>query len=100
MENWEQVARDADKYIVLLSPGYSDNVGGTAGGHLVGWYWKVFGLSRHGSVRELDNSGYQSGTYLPSREAVLAGPYTVDGRVLDRAEYILCPINPEYDGIP
>lgn len=98
-EGWEDYLVSTNKYAVTMSPGYSDQVGGANGGHFVGWYWKVFGLSRHGSVRELDNSGYQAGTYLPSREAALAGPYTVDGRALDRAEYILVPIDDRYVGI-
>lgn len=98
-ESWDEYAQQADKYVVTMAPGYSDNAGGTNGGHVVGWLWKVFGLSQHGSFRELDNSGYQAGTYLPTREAVLAGPYTVDGRVLERAEYIQSPINDRYAGI-
>lgn len=99
-EGWEGYAEQADKYVVSLFPGYSDNAGGTEGGHVVGWTWKVFGLSRHGSFRELDSSGYERGVYLPSREAALAGPYSVDGRVLDRAEYILAPIADRYADIP
>ncbi len=51
--------------------------------------WKVLGLSRYGSFRELDNNGYQSGSYLPSRDIAIAGPFIVDGRVLDRAEFVL-----------
>ncbi|WP_199424492.1 hypothetical protein [Actinotalea solisilvae] len=99
-EGWELYLEQSDKYAVSIMPGYSDNVGGVSGGHFVGWFWKVFGLSRFGSVRELDNSGYQAGSYLPNREAALAGPYTVDGRVLDRAEYILVPISDRYAAIP
>ena len=76
-EGWEQYAQDSDKYVVSVFHAEG------------GWIWKVFGLSRHGSFRELANSGYSSGTYLPSMEGAAAGPFAVDGRTLDRAEYIL-----------
>lgn len=66
------------------------------GGERVGWSWKVFGMSR----QDRSGSSYQAGDYLPSREAALSGPYTVDGRTLDRAEYIVAPISGRYDGIP
>ncbi len=77
-EQWKDRATDADKYVVAVGQDLDG-----------GWLWKVHGMSRHGSFRELDDNGYKSGIYLPSREAAAAGPFTVDGRVLDRAEYVL-----------
>lgn len=74
---WKQRATDADKYVITVGQGSG------------GWLWKAFGLSAHGSFRELANSGYQAGTYLPSREVAAAGPFVIDGRTLDRAEYVL-----------
>ena len=45
---------------------------------------KVFGMSRHGSFRQLSMS-----EPLDSLDAAIAYPPTVDGRVLDRAEYLV-----------
>jgi len=75
---WQEYAQNANKYVVSV---FQTRDGG--------WIWKVFGLSRHGSFRELGNSGYQAGHFLSSREEAAAGPFIVDGRELDRAEYIL-----------
>ena len=77
-DTWKSYAESNDKYVVSVMQG-------TDGG----WFWKVFGLSQHGSFRELDNSGYQSGNYFPDRETAATGPFTVDGRALDRSEFIL-----------
>lgn len=71
-----QYTEDAGKYMVYVSPG-SD-----------GYFWKVFGMSRHGSFRELDTQDYSWRTFATRDEAV-AAPKTVDGRELDRAEYLL-----------
>ena len=54
-----------------------------------GWMWKVFGPTERGSLRELASSGYGEGDLLPTKAAALAGPFVVDGRELDRAEYVL-----------
>ncbi|MGV8979187.1 MAG: hypothetical protein ACOH17_14200 [Cellulomonas sp.] len=70
-------AEDANKYVVTVFKGEG------------GWLWKALGLSRYGSFRELGNSGYPAGTWLPSRAVAAAGPFIVDGRELDRSEYIL-----------
>ena len=74
---WKDYVTTADKYAVSVGKGDG------------GWIWKVYGMSRYGSFRELGNSGYPEGVYLPSRAAALAGPFIVDGRTLDRSEYIL-----------
>lgn len=47
-------------------------------------YWKIFGMSRFGTYRQLVMSDP-----LPSLDAALAAPYVVDGRTLDRAEYMV-----------
>lgn len=72
-----QWAQDNDKYLVYVFP--------TGGG----WAWKVHGLSKYGSFRELSNNGYDSGNLFPDRASAITGPFTVDGRNLDRAEFIL-----------
>lgn len=46
-------------------------------------------MSRHGSFRELGDNGRSAGVYFPSRDAALAGPFTLDGRTLDRAEFMV-----------
>ena len=76
-EGWEQYAEDNDKYVVTVFQGDD------------GWLWKVFGLSRHGSFREVGNNRDSGVTRLPTRDAAAAGPFEVDGRGLDRAEFIL-----------
>ncbi len=54
-----------------------------------GWAWKVFGTDRFGSFREIADNGYSYRQYIPTRDEAIAGPFIVDGRALDRAEYIL-----------
>ncbi|ACZ22776.1 hypothetical protein Sked_28740 [Sanguibacter keddieii DSM 10542] len=76
VENWDTRTQEADKYLAYVAP-----IDG-------GYYYKIFGLSRHGSFRELDNKDYGNRT-LPTLEEVLAAPMLVDGRVLDRSEYVL-----------
>lgn len=76
-EGWKDWVKANNKYAVSVAEGDG------------GWLWKAFAVSQYGSVREISNSGYQSGTYLPSREAAAAGPFVVDGRTLDRAEFVL-----------
>ena len=76
-EGWREYVAAADKYVVAVGQGKG------------GWLWKVFGADARGSMREVGNSGYSKGEYLPSRDAAAAGPFIVDGRVLDRAEFIL-----------
>ncbi|WP_149202721.1 hypothetical protein [Actinotalea subterranea] len=73
--NAEPLATDNDKYILYV---FSSEESG-------GWIWKVFGMSRHGSFRDLENN---LGAPLASADAAIAGA-AVDGRILDRAEYIL-----------
>ncbi|NYI59167.1 hypothetical protein [Cellulomonas soli] len=70
-------AEASGKYLVYVSTASSG-----------GYQWKVFGLSKYGSFRELSNFGYGAST-IPTREEAAAGPFTVDGRALDRAEYLL-----------
>lgn len=77
----EALAVESDKYIVYVAP--------TEGG----WYWKVFGMSLHGSFRELTNSGLRGDALFGSRDEALAAPKVIDGRTLDRAEYLLAAEN-------
>lgn len=76
VENWDVLPVEANKYVVYVGKGTD----GT-------WFWKVFGMSRHGSFRDLSNSLDMD--RFPSRDAAAGGPFTVDGRVLDRAEFVL-----------
>jgi len=77
VENWDTASEAANKYLVYVSP---DGKGS--------YFYKVFGLSRHGSFRELDNKDYSTRTFASQDEAI-AAPKSVDGRILDRAEYSL-----------
>jgi hypothetical protein len=80
-------AEDNDKYLVYVFK--------TDGG----WAWKVLGMSQYGSFRELGNNGYPEGQRLGSKAEAAparppparprAVPFTLDGRSLDRAEYLL-----------
>lgn len=79
-ENYEQLATEQDKYVVYVFEDVDDG----------GYLWKVFGQSRHGSFRQLSwslDSG-EAGRYGASAEAQ-AAQFVVDGRVLDRSEYLL-----------
>ncbi len=82
-------ARAADKYLVLIADNYTDGVGGTAGGTLRGYGWIVYQTNAYGNFRGLNQQGNTSGEPFPTIEAASAGPFTVDGRVLDRAEYVV-----------
>lgn len=90
------LAEEQDKYLVYIAPTWSDGVGGTNGGTQTGWMWKLFGLDRFGSFRELSHAGLastrgetiSSEPYL-SEQAALDAPKMLDGRVLDRAEYVI-----------
>ncbi|WP_448058736.1 hypothetical protein [Cellulomonas hominis] len=92
-EGWKDYAQEANKYVITFAPSYS-------GGQLAGWLWKAFGVSQYESFREVGNSGYQQGVYLPDRAAAFAGPFIVDGRTLDRSEYILAPIADRFANVP
>lgn len=60
-----------------------------------GWIWKVFGTDPWGDFSQLAYSGLSGplteGQWepYPSLQAALDSPKTLDGRVLDRAEYVL-----------
>lgn len=77
-ENSEQLAQDAGKYLVYVSDAEAG-----------GFQWKLFGMSRHGSFRELARYGYGSEPTFATSEAAAAGPFVLDGRPLDRSEYLL-----------
>lgn len=72
------LAQTSNKYILYIAEGMSG-----------GWFWKIFGTSRHGSFRELTNSGLDAEARFASLDAALASPFSIDGRNLDRAEYLL-----------
>lgn len=79
-ETAEELAEGGDKYLVYVFPGLDDG----------GFLWKVFGMSRHGSFRPLSASlDAGAAGRFPTRDQALAGPFLIDGRGLDRAEYLL-----------
>ncbi len=80
----EDTAIAADKYVVYVGRGDA------------GFIWKVFGMSRFGSFRELSHGGLSGGVGETAVSkpyatvgAALDAPKVVNGRELDRAEYIL-----------
>lgn len=79
----------ADKYLIFVMDNYTDGVGGTAGGTLRGYGWVVYQTNAYGNFKGLSQQGFTSGEPFPTIEAAVAGPFTVDGRVLDRAEYVV-----------
>ena len=74
----DEYGKNSGKYALLVFPIEGE-----------GWSWKIFGMSRHGSYREIGDGGYSVGQYFGTREEALAGPFTLEGRELDRAEYIM-----------
>lgn len=77
----EDMAAEQNKYVVLVG---RDPENGKR-------YWKVRGMSRHGSFRDIERSWEVLGSdgYFKSAKAAMADGFTADGRVLDRAEYVL-----------
>lgn len=67
----------AGKYLVYV-----------AGSDVEGWRWKVFGATSTGTFGRLSASDNQTGS-IATRDAAVAGPFIVDGRTLDRSEYLL-----------
>lgn len=87
-------AASADKYLVLVMGTYTDGVGGTMGGTLKGYGWSAYQQNAYGNFRGLNQQGITSGDPYPTAEAAAAGPFTVDGRTLDRSEYIMQVVPP------
>ncbi len=76
----EAAVRSADKYAVLVTP------------HTDGTYMmKVFGVNSRGGFSALSESGMgtRNDPAYPSKAAALAAAPMLNGRQLDRAEYIL-----------
>lgn len=77
------IAIDGSKYTVLIAPVLPP--GGIAGeSEVLGYQWGVFRVNEYGNWK----SASKSGTFATKQEAVDA-PKTIDGRVLDRSEYVL-----------
>lgn len=73
--NSEELAVASNKYLVYVFASAENQGRGI---------WKVFGVSRFGSFRQL----YMA-PLTASVEEALAAPKELDGRVLDRSEYLL-----------
>lgn len=78
----EDMAAEQNKYVVLVGKDPESGM----------WNWKVRGVSRHGSFRDIERSweslGSEKGNFK-SAKAAMADGFTADGRILDRAEYML-----------
>lgn len=84
-------AQAADKYLVGIHQVWSDNAGGTMGGTLIGYSWALMGYNSHGTWKALATGGNPVRGQQPfaSVDAAVADSKVLDGRELDRAEYIL-----------
>jgi hypothetical protein len=71
------------KYTVVIAPAYAadDNA---AQGPVVGYRWMVLTTNEYGTYK----AGARSAP-LPTRDAALADPKVLDGRALDRSEYVI-----------
>jgi len=76
----EQGARvlDSGKYLIRVT--YHAN----ASGERDGYYWGVVKVNDYGNARVVE-----SGPTVATIDEAAAGPFTLDGRTLDRAEYVV-----------
>ncbi len=77
------IAQDASKYTVIVIPAYAPN-DFSGQGPVVGYRWSTFPVNEYGNWK----MGQKSGA-LPSKQAAIDAPKQLDGRVLDRAEYVI-----------
>ena len=82
-------AKAAGKYLVSIAPRYAQS-GGQGG--VVGYSWAIYGYNEYGTYRAIADQGLTNGDRFPTRDAALAAPKVIDGRTLDRAEYVLVVI--------
>ena len=78
------IALDAVKYTVIVAPDYAPD-DTMAQGPVVGYLWLAFRVNEYGNWKA---DGGVSGT-LPTKQAAIDAPKTLDGRTLDRSEYVI-----------
>lgn len=78
----EQV-EDAGKYLVTVT--WSLN----GSNERDGYCWIVDKRNEWGNIKSVANQGLTTGDPLATVDEAAAGPFVVDGRTLDRAEYVL-----------
>ncbi len=66
------------KYVVLVGPALNGQ------NEREGWYWGVWSRNAYGNVKAIETS-----PTFATADAAAADPFTLDGRVLDRAEYVV-----------
>ena len=77
------IALDAAKYTVIVSKDYAPD-DTMAQGPAVGYQWRTFRINEYGNWKASDKSGT-----LPTKQAAIDAPKTLDGRTLDRSEYVI-----------
>lgn len=80
------IALDATKYTVRVSPKYApdDN---TAQKPPIGYMWQVFRVNEYGNWKAVVR--HEDTETFPAKQAALDAPKSLEGRTLDRAEYVL-----------
>ena len=79
-------ALDTAKYTVVVAPTYgASDV--AAEGPILGYRWLIFRVNEYGNWKAGEASS--SVTPFPTQEAAASAPHTLDGRVLDRAEFVI-----------
>ncbi|WP_448060432.1 hypothetical protein [Cellulomonas hominis] len=74
---------DSGKYAVLIGPSLNSQ------NEPEGFNWTTWRRNEYGNIKAIDNLGGTTGDAFPTIDAAMAGPFTADGRVLDRAEYVI-----------
>ncbi len=76
------IALNSAKYTVVIAKAYAPD--DTAATKPIGYRWMTFRINEYGNWKALDVSGA-----YPTQAAAAAAPHTLDGRVLDRSEYVI-----------
>lgn len=76
-------AEAANKYLVLIGPSTDST------GKIDGYSWTVYAKNEYGNFRGVANQGGTTGDPYATPGAAASGPFIVDGRALDAAEFVL-----------
>lgn len=81
------IALDPQKYTVVVSP-VPKNIG-AANSPIAGYHWMVFRVNQWGGWKAGEDSTLLGIDLYPTAKAAANAEHTLDGRVLDRAEYVI-----------
>jgi len=87
MANGEKIADQ--KYVVAITGVHEGNTD-----KIIGWKWLLYYFNDHGSYKPVEAVGAKAPQLgftdpFPTRDAAIDAPKTLNGRTLDRSEYVL-----------